>query len=99
MVQIRTQNPQIETRTEVSSKTKFTRTSYCRRLLSLLFLVYIDVRFIKNPQEKSFPGLRFMPAMRSLWSSKPSSRWPQPMSRSKSWTSLGEVLHESWDVL
>ena len=28
------------------------------------------------------------PAMRSLWSSKPKSRWPQPMSRSNSWTSL-----------
>lgn len=30
------------------------------------------------------------PAMRSLWSSNPKRRWPQPMSKSKSWINLND---------
>ena len=40
------------------------------------------------------PGWFFStrPAIRSLWSSKPKSRWPQPMSKSNSWTNLSQDM-------
>ena len=62
--------------------------------------LYMSMRFTPLTQIPLSWRLLIEPAMRSLWSSKPKSRWPQPMSRSRSWTSLqsahGRDLDESY---